>query len=202
VGLVAAALVSLPAIASFPPSFPDVPPPQHTGGFGEPTCHACHFDYEPDPAEGSVVLAGLPAAFEHDRTYRLTVRVTRPGLARAGYQLAVRFADGPDAGTQAGTLTVSDARSVLTMAASPEVAYAHHTREGTEPVGADTAAWALEWHAPDRATKVVIHLAVNAANGDASQFGDHVYTRAYEVPPIVKAEDAVARSAAAAAGRR
>jgi len=24
--------------------FPDGPPPAHTGGFGEPTCRACHFD--------------------------------------------------------------------------------------------------------------------------------------------------------------
>ena len=58
----------------------------------------------------------------------------------------------------------------------PAVQYARHTVSGSEIVMMGVAKWAVEWIAPDEAAAVVIHVAANAANRDASKFGDYVYT--------------------------
>lgn len=176
-----AALVLLPVIAASP-HYPEEPPPQHTGGFGEPTCHTCHFGADLNAPGGKLELLGLPEVYEPDRSYRLIVRISRADLMRAGYQLAARYAEGEHAGEQAGQLRVSDVRSKLTPAGEPEVTFAHHTREGSEPATGELGLWELEWQAPHANTPIVFHLAANAANGDASEFGDHVYTRAYVIP--------------------
>jgi hypothetical protein len=154
----------------------DGPPPAHTGGFGEPTCHRCHVDRPMNDPAGTLALAGWPDRYEPGRRYDLRLVLTRPGLARGGFELAVRYAGpGPRAGRQAGTLRTRDARAAVVTASG--VAYARHTEEGTDPTAPDTVAWALEWEAPDGGGGLlVVHAAANAANDDASEFGDFIYT--------------------------
>lgn len=177
----AAALVLATLAASFGRSpYPEAPPPAHTGGFGEPTCHACHFGSDPQPASEALELHGLPSpGYTPGESYRLTVTLTREGVGRAGFQLATRFAGGPDRGAQAGTLESSDARTEITAAGTPPVQYIHHTRAGTALTSADTAAWSFTWTAPDSDAPISIDVSANAANDDASEFGDYVYARAY-----------------------
>jgi hypothetical protein len=97
-------------------------------------------------------------------------------MARAGFELAARFADAPRAGAPAGTLHAPDERVRVTRAGEPQVDYAHHTRPGSASPAADSAVWRVHWTAPAAGAPVVFHLAGNAADGDESQFGDHVYT--------------------------
>lgn len=185
----------------------DGPPPGHTGGFGEPACQRCHFDAPVNPAEARLEIRGFPDRFRPDSTYRLTVRVTAPDLGRAGFEAAVRCARGGDEGRQAGRLSAAGPRAEVVrggggeLAGDPTVQYARHTREGSRTTAPDTATWRLVWTAPGgraatatgrsvgtadgggsaalRAAcpSAVLHAAANAANGDASEFGDRIVTR-------------------------
>ena len=115
------------------PFYSDGPPPAHTGGFGEPTCHVCHTGAAPETtgAAGALTLT-LPQAYMPGSRYRITVSLRDAALGRGGFQLAARFATGPRAGEQAGTLSALDAR--VTVVAGPrDVLYAQHTAAGTVP---------------------------------------------------------------------
>ena len=152
----------------------DGPPPAHTGGFGEPTCRACHADNPLNDPAGSLAITGVPAVYAPGDTHRVTIFLRRAGMRRAGFQLSARFSDG----RQAGTLRVVDSMATITGGAT-EVRYVHHTRAGSRLSRADTAQWTLEWVAPRRAPDVVeFHVAANAANDDNSEFGDFIYTLA------------------------
>lgn len=159
--------------------YADGPPPGHTGGFGEPTCHQCHFDGPLDDPAGVLEVEGIPATWEAGRRYSLRVRLARPGLARGGFQLAARFARGAAEGEQAGSLRPAHRRTAVTEVDATGVQYASHRMKGAEPVARDTAAWRLEWRAPAEgagaSAPVVFHVAANAANGDDSEFGDFIY---------------------------
>jgi len=159
------------------------PPPAHTGGFGEPTCYACHMETEPNTGTGALVLSGLDGVYEPGATRRITVELASPGMRRGGFQLAVRFAEGNAAGRQAGTLRALDERVGITTDTTG-VQYAHHLEAGTELAAPDTARWILEWTAPPHGTGddvVVFHIAANAADDDASPFGDRIFTDSVRV---------------------
>lgn len=158
-------------------AYVDGPPLAHTGGFGEPTCRACHFDAELNEAPGGLVLKGLPAAYEPGERYRFTVALSRAGMGRAGFQLAARFAGGGDAGEQAGELrAVNGDRVEVVRHEASGVLYARHREAGTEPITPDSTRWRLDWTAPAAAAgDVVFHVTANAANDDASEFGDFIY---------------------------
>lgn len=150
----------------------DGAPPGHTGGFGEPTCRACHVG--PEEARAEVLLRGVPRAYQPGRTYPIVVEVTRPGLGRGGFQLAVRFAAGSAAGRQAGSLEPAGPGAAV-VSGEEGVQYAGHAVDGTRPVAPDTARWSLRWTAPCGSTgTVVFHAAGNAANDDDSPFGDAI----------------------------
>ncbi len=156
--------------------YADRPPPAHTGGFGEPTCRACHFQHPLNVPGGTLVLDGLPEGYAPGERYRLTVRLQREGMQRSGFELAVRFAEGPAVGRQAGTLTAADTtRATITRADA--VQYVHHTVAGTALTDPNAAQWTLVWTAPDTSAPVIFHAVGNAANGDASAFGDFIYTQ-------------------------
>ena len=64
------------------------------------------------------------------------------------------------------------------------IQYAGHTGLGTPAAPADSAAWTLHWTAPPAgAGRVTVSAAANAADGDNSPFGDHVYAVERGVTP-------------------
>ena len=153
--------------------YPERAPLGHTGGFGEPTCMRCHAGDGINPPGGTLVLEGLPAAYEPARRYRLSMNLDRPGTRRAGFQLAIRFVGGEPSGLTAGRLRVLDERVQLEDSAG--VGYAFHTSAGSGLTAPNRAVWALEWTAPGDGGRVVAHFVGNAANDDASELGDLVY---------------------------
>lgn len=70
-----------------------------TGGFGEQSCHSCHFDYDLNMPDGVLELTGLPNTIEPGKIYELEVLIRRPDLGAAGFQLTSRFEDGSQAGS-------------------------------------------------------------------------------------------------------
>lgn len=170
--------VASAAVARSPAAFPSAPPPGMTGGFGEPTCQSCHFDFALNAGSGAVELRGVPeSGYAPGTAYRVTVLVRQAGMQRGGFEVTARYEGGERAGQAAGRWRVLDDRASITTGAGA-LPYVHHTEAGTQP-GPDSASWTVEWTAPEDAAPVVFHVAANAADGDASQFGDYVYARGF-----------------------
>jgi hypothetical protein len=157
-------------------AFQNGPMPGLTGGFGEPTCQQCHTGNLLNEPGGSVRLT-LPAGFRPGSKYRITVSLARTGLKVGGFELASRFADGANAGRQAGELRAIDQRAQVIPGTGGGVVYAQHTAAGTKAQTAGALRWTLEWTAPrDGGNVVTFHVAANASNADASLLGDRIYT--------------------------
>ena len=166
------------------------PLPAMTGGFGEPTCHQCHFDSPVNDRAGALALEGVPETSEPSREYPITIVVRRPAIARAGFELAVRYAEGPHAGEQAGRLRAADERTQVISAPGSSVLYIQHTAAGSETTSPGEGRWTVFWTAPAQpAGAVVLHAAANAANGDESPLGDFVYTAEQRVGADVRRPD-------------
>ena len=153
-------------------------PPGFSGGFKEESCHACHFHEELNSGGGRVTIEGVPASFEAGQRYTLSVTLTRAGMKRAGFQLAIRF---KDSGAQAGTLAPGPGEGERVAVESQSgVQYASQKKGGSSVSAADATQWTIEWIAPDRGGPVIVHVAANAADGNESADGDFVYTAASE----------------------
>ncbi|HEY3121320.1 MAG TPA: choice-of-anchor V domain-containing protein [Vicinamibacteria bacterium] len=168
----AALLVSAAAFALA--GFREGPLPGMTGGFGEPTCHKCHFDQPLDDPAGALRLHGVPRSYTPGRRYAITVDLARPGLKRGGFELSARFADG----RQAGTLAVAGDRLQIVTSPDGAVQYAQHTARGSVASAPGALRWTVDWTAPPARDAVTFHAAGNASDDDASALGDFIYTAA------------------------
>lgn len=149
------------------------PPPGYTGGFSEPSCHECHFQADVNAGPGTLTIDGLPAAYEPDISYTITITLAQKGLAAGGFQMSARFGDGTQAGHLAGA-GIDAARIDVTT--RKDVQYIHHVYAGTRRVAPDTTRWQVVWTAPAAGAPVVFHIAANAADDDESPLGDMIYT--------------------------
>jgi hypothetical protein len=157
-------------------AFVEEPLPGFTGGFGEPTCHQCHFDNSLNDPAGELTISGLPEHYTPGARYQITVRVSRPALGRAGFQLAARFGPGGDEGRQAGHLQRADERTVVIPDRDRGIQYAQHTFRGTLAQSRGEVSWTVEWTAPaSSAAPVLLHVVANATNDDGTPLGDFVY---------------------------
>jgi hypothetical protein len=161
--------------------YPDGAPPGFSGGFGEQSCHACHFEAEINTKPGAVAVAGVPQRFVPGQQYPLTVTLTRPGMAVGGFQLAARVEDG---GAQAGTIELpAGEKERLAVQARNDIQYVNQRHQGTAPSEPGTVQWTVLWTAPQTAAPVVFHVAANAADNDESVRGDYIYTAAARAAP-------------------
>jgi hypothetical protein len=159
--------MTVPVKGSHWVTYPANPLPAHTGGFGEKSCHTCHFDSTLNDPAGS-----LRVSWGNEQGLKVELR--HPALVRGGFQLSARYADGDRAGTQAGTfIPVDDLHSLETING---ISYLSHTHEGGTPTRPGFMEWIVKWVPPADSGKVVFHVSAVAANGDESQFEDVVYT--------------------------
>jgi hypothetical protein len=154
-------------------------PPGFSGGFKEDSCQACHFHEELNAAPGRVALEGVPATFAPGERYTLTVTVARPGIKRAGFQLAARF---EISGAQAGTLAAGEGERVGVEEATG-VQYAGQRKAGATVDAGDEARWTVQWTAPASGGAVIFHVSANAADGNGNAEGDFVYTTSAKAAP-------------------
>lgn len=184
------------------PAYLDGPPPGHTGGFGEPSCHRCHFDRPPDPPGGALEVEGIPERYRPDSAYRIRVAVAAAELGRGGFQLSARCSSPGRRGQQAGRLEAPGRDAEVIEGTGEEyegsagVQYAQQSA-GAGPSADDTVSWSVRWRAPragdtgggtgetraptEDCGEVAVHVAANAANGDDSEFGDRIYTDVFRV---------------------
>ena len=150
------------------------PVPARTGGFGEMSCHECHWNNEVNDPSGRLTLTGVPDTYTPGERYPITVALAHPELVRGGFQMAARFEDGTNAGTFVNTSPATE----TVPGEDNRVVYAQQTKTGSAPPVKGAARWEVEWTAPapGRAGAILFHVAANAANGDASPLSDFVYT--------------------------
>jgi hypothetical protein len=153
-------------------SYPFGAPPGTTGGFGEPTCVMCHMGSELNDPAGSLTIEGLPERYTPGQAYRLIIRLRRPQMAAAGFQLSARTA----AGAQAGTLAVPAGATAVKVETAAGILYAGHTEPGSRLPTPGAAEWRVLWTAPSTAGSVTFSAAANAADDDRSPMGDYVYS--------------------------
>lgn len=159
--------------------YPEELPGTFTGGFGEVTCHSCHFDYPLNPEEGSLSLTGIPKKYDNGKTYTFTVTVNREDLGQAGFQITARFTNGKQAGSFGGN---SD--RVQFTETENNIEYLQHSLKGSKVNNSSTHSWEFEWEAPETYRgEIIFNIAANAGNGDASAFGDFIFTDQITVQP-------------------
>jgi len=168
--------------ATPPPSgfaFHDGPPARVTGGFSEDSCAACHREWEANEGPGGLRLIGLPDEIIPGSRIPLTVELVHGGMARSGFQMAVRWAE---SGEQAGVLVPAPSEADrVAQVESRMIHFVQHKALGTDVVAPDTARWNVEWVVPSASperpiSSWTIHIAAVAADGDESQMGDYPYT--------------------------
>jgi len=177
--VVASALVALLAGASAAAAVPlglfrDGPPAAVTGGFGEDSCHACHWGDDVNDPGGALRLLGVPKRFEAGEAYSIEVVLARPDMKVGGFQLAVRFSDD---GNQAGTVKPGpEEEERVAVLEQGGVQYVQHRLEGITLPAPGTARWMVVWTAPEEGNPVSFHVSAVAGDDDESQIGDFVYT--------------------------
>jgi hypothetical protein len=160
--------------------YPEGAPPGFAGGFGEQSCHGCHFHAEPNSPPGRATLSGVPERFVGGQRYDLTVTVERPGMKLAGFQLTARAKND---GAQAGQFAASAADAErIGLEVQNNVQYVNQKKQGS--TSGEAVRWSLTWTAPHADQPVMFHLAANAADGDGSAEGDYVYTATLESSPL------------------
>lgn len=145
-------------------------PPATTGSFGETDCTACHFDNTINAAGGKLAISGVPDIFVPGQRYALTILLDHPQLVAGGFQLSARTNDGKPAGEF--TVTGNDVTTITLPTTG--VTYVQHSRPRFKDD--DGVRWIVTWQAPDEDVAVIINAVANAANYDASPFGDHIFT--------------------------
>ncbi len=196
--LLAAAL--LPGSAVLALHFRDGPPARVTGGFGEDSCVACHSGQAANDPAGRLMIAGFPARFTPGESYEIEIALSRPNLAAAGFELAVRHAADQ---TQAGRLReMAGSEKRIGLLDDRGVQFAHHLEPDAARADDGTVRWQLTWTAPDATAPVVVHVAAVAANGDESELGDFVYTAELTSQSARSSSALLTRSCASAGGSR
>ncbi len=151
-----------------------------TGGFGEQTCHSCHFDYDLNQRGGSLSIRGLNDSFKPGKEYKVVVTVESERLEIGGFQMTARFKDG----SQAGNFDWNGERLMLTPSISDTIQYLQHSKNGTKPTGERKISWSFIWKAPEsNPGPVIFNIAANAGNNDDSAFGDWIYVKEKIVLP-------------------
>ena len=157
---------------------------------GESTCLACH--------SGGTGTGSVSVTFPNGMTYtpgvkqHLVVTVADPSQRRWGFQLTARQSS--NSRSQAGTFTPgSDGFTQLVCTnvayttenwgvcpASMPLQYIEHTLGGTRLGQTGSATFVFDWTPPaSDVGSIVIYVAGNAANGDNTERGDHIYTQKY-----------------------
>jgi uncharacterized protein (TIGR03437 family) len=181
-----------------PPGYSNVP-----GELGD--CSECHSGGK---GSGSVTVAfpgGSSLTYTPGVSQTLNVTVADPVQIRWGFQLAARLAGNPS--TLAGQLTPgSDGFTQLSCASldlstitlvgtnlctgsgAPPLQYIEHTALGTRDDTTVSATFTFTWTPPaTNVGDVIIYVAGNAANGDTTPDGDHIYTNTYTLTPAAAA---------------
>lgn len=159
---------------------PKAVPGNYTGGFGELTCHNCHFSYDLNYEGGSLRVDGLSDTYLPGEEFGITVTVSSVDLEKGGFQMTARLENGDQAGWFAWA--DNDSTLMFTPMTGGDVEYIQHSETGTDADAEHEISWFFVWTAPyEPAGPVIFNIAANAANFDFSPFGDRIYVQEYKL---------------------
>ena len=185
------------------------PDPRHTGAPGDTTCaiSQCHVGTPLNGGGGNVVLttsAGTSYTPGQQQTITITINDSKAKVY--GFQLSARLDSSPVLG-QAGDFTAGTQQIVLCdlgdlkvngkpCPANESVEFIEHSFPFTKNTITVT------WTAPaTNVGTVTLYVAANAANGDNTELGDHIYTTQLTLCPVLGSSQALpAISSAQSAG--
>ena len=146
-------------------------------------------------APGGSVSVTFPGALSYSpgATQHLVVTVDDSKQRRWGFELTARLAGDPT--QMAGTFSPTDKRTQLICSsanlvrqqnfstacpANLPLSYIEHTQAGYDFLQPSPGTYEFDWNPPATDVgPVVIYVAGNAANGDLTSNGDHIYTATY-----------------------
>lgn len=174
-GVKATFAVALAATVAY--GYASGPPAGHTGAPGESTCIQCHSGTL-NSGPGSVTITGVPASYEPNQEFTITVHVQHPDRRRWGFQITAL--DGQD--RPAGKLSLINRNVTKLVNGTGDQTgrtYIEHTTNGTFAGQAQGGEWDVKWTAPaEDVGQVTFYAAGNAANNNNASSGDSIYTTA------------------------
>ncbi len=154
-------------------AFPDGAPWGSAFPDAREACADCHYDQPLVEAAAAITVAGLPEALSPGEIYELTLTFAPNAEAARGAVVAGFLAGVAVGRAPGGEFLPPDAAAAL-------------AREGAEIRSSEVregfpARWRLKWRAPAGADcePVILYVAANASNDDASPFGDRVFRRVF-----------------------
>jgi hypothetical protein len=150
------------------------PPDGRTGAPGESDCTVgCHNTYALNSGDGSLSIDNVPAQYNPEQIYSLSVTISDPGQEKWGFELTVL----DDSNNKAGGLIVTDSTNTQ-LSSSTTRDYIKHTSAGTfDGASNGPVTWTFNWLAPEPGTgTVTFYAAGNAANSAGGNKFDYIYT--------------------------
>lgn len=153
---------------------------------GGVVCTACHRTFALNSGVGKLSIN----AFSYTPGVKQTITVTLddPDARRWGFQLTARPKS--DESKMAGTFTVSDETRVKCFPDDRDAPcngdreFATHTQPATRPGTTGPRVFTVEWTPPaEDVGEIILYAAGNAANGDFTPNGDHIYTTNLTIRP-------------------
>lgn len=165
--------------------------PRLTGAPGESNCTACHSGTALNGGGGSVeILLPNGNTYTPGVTQKLQVQVNDPAQRRWGFELSPRVASSPM--TLAGTIASVDSNTrvicengrAAPCSSSTALQYITHTLSGTRIGTTAGVTFEFNWTPPaNDVGDIILYAAGNAANGNNSDNGDHIYTTNVRLSP-------------------
>ena len=161
-------------------------------GTGEHACTACHVGTDLNGGGGSAMLSAAASTYTPGQKQTITLTVNDAAARVYGFEMTARLAS--DHTKPAGTFTPGAAQRVLCASTSVDdrgkprtgdacdssdpLEFIEHTQPST------TNTITVDWMAPSSdAGPVEFYVSANAANGNGSPSGDHIYTASLTLQP-------------------
>lgn len=169
------------------------PDPRHTGAPGDMTCAmaGCHVGTPLNGGGGNVVLGtSAGTTYTPGQKQTITITINDPVAKVYGFQVTARIDSNPILG-QAGDFTAGTQQIVLCdlgdLKPNGKLCPANETVQFIEhslPFKTNTIS--VTWTAPaTNVGTVTLYVAANAANGNTTETGDHIYTTQLTLCPVL-----------------
>ncbi len=138
------------------------------------SCTMCHQDAKPIPPQ-DIVIKGLPQYYVPGKAYKITIEIkdvnkcTPAMVACGGFALQA----------SAGKFKIIEPKYTFIAHPAPGESFVTHTKAGSM-----LRKWTVEWIAPKKPVPVTFKVAVIAANGDGSPFGDYFGMKVITIQPL------------------
>jgi hypothetical protein len=149
----------------------------------EGLCISCHIGSATNDPAGKLQILYMPARYTPGETYNFLVRLSfnhLPADSVAPYHWGFEMtALQTINGRGVGSFLPSDPEQQVVPGSNPfgSRQYLEHTSQGIHEGEVGTVEWTCTWVAPPADSgPVAFYVAGNAANGDFTPYGDHIYT--------------------------